>query len=427
MTSISAFEMAQKQFDMIAGLIHLDPEVAEILRWPQQEHIVRVPVLMDEGTVKIFSAYRVQHNSARGSTKGGMRFHPDETLDTVRALAMWMTWKCAVVGLPRGGAHGGANIDPSSLSPAEKERFVRGMVRRLHRVIGEGVDVLAPDVGTTPQMMGWIVDEYSTILGKYAPGVATGKPVGSGGTQGRTDAIGFGVACTIQEAMKHFEMDSNKAKAAFQGFGDIAQHAAITFSEQLGGRVECVSYWDRKDHKSYTVSKEDGVNVRYLMSITDQYGCIDKDLASQENYCIEDGDAWISKDVDILVPAALEGQINVKNVNFISERVRIIAEGANGPVTLEADEFLTSRKIHIIPDFLCSSGGMICSYLEEVQCKVEHYWSREAVLSEIKRIIIDSYRDTIALSEREAVTPRDAAYMIAVERVVKAMQLRGQI
>ena len=427
MTGTSAFEIAQKQFDTIAELIQLDPDVADILRWPEQEHVVRVPVLMDEGTVKVFSAFRVQHNSARGSTKGGMRFHPSESLDTVRALAMWMTWKCAVVGLPRGGAHGGANLDPSSLSPAEKERFARGMVRKLHRVIGEGVDVLSPDVGTTPQTMGWIVDEYSTIFGRSAPGVATGKPIEYGGSQGRIEAGGFGVASTIYESMNRLKMDPEKSTAAFQGFGNIAQHAALAFSEQIGGRVVCVSYWDRRDRSSYTVSKEDGVNVRHLISITDQYGCIDKDLAHKENYLIEDGDAWLCKDVDILVPAEREGQLHAGNISSISERVRVIAEGVNGPITPEVDEALFARNILVIPDFLCNSGGIICSYLEEVQGKTEHYWSKDSVLSEIKRIIVDAYADLVAMCKREGVTPRNAAYMIAIERVVKAMQLRGQI
>lgn len=427
MTAMNAFEMAQRQFDNVSALIQLDPQVAEILRWPEEEHKVKVPVVMDDGTLRAFFAFRVQHNAARGPTKGGVRFHTSETLDTVRALAMWMTWKCAVVGLPRGGAYGGASLDPATLTSTEKERFVRGMVRKLHRVIGEGVDVLAPDVGTTPQMMGWIVDEYSTILGRYAPGVATGKPKGGGGSQGRTEAGGFGVAATINESMNHFRMNPERSTAAFQGFGNIAQYAAIAFSEQQGGRVACVSYWDRDDRKSYTISKEDGVNARFLMSITDQYGCIDKDLARQENYVVEDGDAWLSKDVDILVPAALEAQINAGNVNSISEKVRIVAEAANGPITPEADESLSARKVHVIPDFLCNSGGLICSYLEEVQSKAGHYWSREAVLSEVKRIMIDSYADLITMCEREKVTPRSAAYMIAIDRVVKAMQLRGQI
>lgn len=427
MTGINAFQMAQSQFDAIAGLINLDPQVAEILRWPEQEHVVRVPVVMDDGSIRTFTAYRVQHSTACGSTKGGIRFHPSETLDTVRALAMWMTWKCAVVGLPRGGAKGGANLDPATLSIQEKERFVRGMVRKLIHVIGEGKDVLSPDVGTTPQMMGWIVDEYSTIQGRFASSVATGKPLGSGGTKGRTEASGFGVAYVLQEALKHFKMDPNQCKAGFQGFGNIAQYAALMFSEQMGGQVECISYWDRNDRTSHTISKEGGLNIRYLLSITDQYGSVDKDLAQKENYCVEDGDAWLSKDVDILIPAALEGQINIGNFNSISEKVRIVAEGANGPITPDAEESLAARNIHVIPDFLCNSGGVVCSYLEEVQCKADHYWSKEYVLSEVRRILTEAYMELIAMCERETVSPRNAAYMIAVDRVVTAMQLRGQI
>lgn len=423
---MNAFEMALKHLDTVAGLIQLDPDVLESLRCPEQEHAVKVPVMLDDGTFRTFIAYRVQHNTACGPSKGGLRFHPNETLDTVRALAMWMTWKCAVIGLPRGGAHGGAGLDPRVLSDAEKERFVRGMVRKLYPVIGEGVDVLAPDVGTTPQMMGWIVDEYSTIHGRYTPSVATGKPLGGGGSQGRTESGGYGVAVTIHEAMRHLRMSPEHTSAAFQGFGNLAQHAALTFSEQLGGRVECVSYWDRHDRASHSISKAGGVNVRYLISITDQFGCIDKDLALRESYLVEGGDAWLSKDVDVLVPAALEGQIHAENADSISGRVRIIAEGANSAISAEVEAGLMARNIHVIPDFLCNSGGLVCSYLEEVQCKAELYWSREAVLSEIRRIMTDAYMEMTALCEREKVAPRTAAYMIALNRIVKAMQLRGQ-
>lgn len=427
MMQLNAFEMAQVRLDAVAELVHLDPHVAKSLKSPEQEHTVKVQLMMDDGQRREVYAYRVQHNSAKGSTKGGIRFHPAETLDTVRALAMWMTWKCAVVDLPRGGAKGGAPLDPATLSISEKERFVRGMTRKLYPVIGEGVDVLAPDVGTTPQMMGWIVDEYSVISGKYSPGVATGKPLSGGGSQGRTEAGGFGVTTTIRQAMKHLKIDPEKSTIAIQGFGNIAQYAGLGMIEQLGARVVCVSNWDREDRKAYTVSKADGVNVRYLMSITDQFGSINKRKAVEAGYLFEDGDKWISKDVDVLIPAALEGQINQETVRSMSEKVKIVAEGANGPVTPDADAELNSRKVHLIPDFLCNAGGIITSYLEEVQCKAEHWWSKDAVLSEVDRILSDSYLAMLAMSERETVSTRNAAYMIALDRVVRAMEMRGQI
>jgi glutamate dehydrogenase (NAD(P)+) len=427
MKQLNAFEMAQAQLEDIAKLINLDPQVTESLKWPEQEHKVKVQLTMDDGLSRVFFAYRIQHNTARGPSKGGLRFHPAESMDSLRALAMWMTWKCAVVDLPRGGAKGGALLDPSSLTTLEKERLVRGITRKLYPVIGEGVDVMAPDVGTTPQMMGWIVDEYSAIKGKYSPGVVTGKPLGGGGSQGRTESGGFGVAVTIREAMKHLNIDPEKSKAAFQGFGNIAQYAALELTENLGVKVSCVSNWNRDDRMAYTVSKMDDVNVRFLMSITDQYGSINKKLALEAGYLFEDGEAWLSKDVDVLVPSAMEGQINQENVSAISEKVRIVAEGANGPVTLEADAALNERKVHIIPDFLCNAGGVTSSYLEEVQCKAEHWWSKDTVLAEVDRIMKDAYYSMIAMSEREKVSTRKAAFMIAIERVVRAMELRGQL
>jgi glutamate dehydrogenase/leucine dehydrogenase len=237
----NAFEMAQRQFDHVAGLLKLDPQVAEFLRWPMREYHFRIPVRMDDGTIRVFEGFRVQHNDARGPNKGGIRFHPAETIDTVRALSMWMTWKCAVADIPLGGGKGGVIIDPATLSTSEKERLVRGYIDQIWTNIGPRQDVPAPDVGTTPQMMGWMMDEYSKLSGQYTPGVITGKPLGSGGSLGRTEATGFGVIHTVREAMKHLGMDPKKSTAAIQGFGNVAQYAAIGFIEHLGGRVVCVS------------------------------------------------------------------------------------------------------------------------------------------------------------------------------------------
>ena len=422
---INAFTMAQSQFDHVAGQLNLDPQVAEILRWPAREFKFMIPVHMDDGSIRVFFGYRVQHNDARGPSKGGIRFHPSETLDTVRALAMWMTWKTAVADIPLGGGKGGVPVDPATISMTEKERLCRGWVDQMWRNIGPRQDVPAPDVGTTPQMMGWMMDEYSKMVGQYTPGVITGKPVGGGGSLGRTEATGFGVIYAVREAMKHLKLDPTKSVAAVQGFGNVSQYASIGFTELLGGTVACVSYWDREDRKAYTVSHPQGVNARFLQSITDQYGSIDKDKAREAGYLIEDADAWIAKDVDVLIPAALEGQITGESVRCISDRVRLVAEGANGPTTPEADEVLKSNGVFVIPDFLCNAGGVTVSYFESVQNDMNFYWTREEVLQRLDTKMTQAFNSVLEMSEGEGVFMRDAAYMVAIDRVVKAMQLRG--
>jgi glutamate dehydrogenase (NAD(P)+) len=375
----------------------------------------------------VFFGYRVQHNDARGPNKGGIRFHPSETLDTVRALAMWMTWKCAVADIPLGGGKGGVPVDPATLSLAEKEKLCRGWVDQMWRNIGPRQDVPAPDVGTTPQMMGWMMDEYSKLTGQFTPGVITGKPLGGGGSLGRTEATGFGVIYTVREAMKHLKLDPSKCVAAAQGFGNVSQYAAIGFNELLGGKVVCVSYWDREDRASYTVSKEKGIDPRFLQSITDQYGSIDKDKARKAGYTIEDGDAWISKDVDVLLPGALEGQITAETVKRVSDRVRIVAEGANGPTTPEADEVLKKNGVFVIPDFLCNAGGVTTSYFEGVQNDMNFYWTKDEVLQRLDTKMTQAFHSVLEMSEGEKVFMRDAAYMVAIKRVVTAMELRGWI
>ncbi len=423
----NAFQMAQQQFDEVAEQLDLDPDVREILRWPTREFRFQVPVRMDSGAIRTFQGFRVQHSDARGPSKGGIRFHASETIDTVRALAMWMTWKCAVVDIPLGGGKGGVVVDPATLSPTEKERLCRGWVGQIYRNIGPRQDVPAPDVGTTPQMMGWMMDEYSKLVGEYTPGVITGKPLGGGGSLGRTEATGFGVIFTIREAMKHLKMDPAKTTAAFQGFGNVSQYAAIGYHKFLGGKVICVSYWDREDRTSYTVTKEDGIDPVFLQSITDQYGSISKDKAKAYGYKIEDGDAWIEKDVDVLVPAALEGQINGETVKKVSDQVKIVAEGANGPTTPEADAVFEKNGVFVIPDFLCNAGGVTVSYFESVQNDMNYYWSKEEVLDKLDFKMTSAFQSVLDLSAGEKVYMRDAEYMVAIGRVVKAMELRGWI
>jgi glutamate dehydrogenase (NAD(P)+) len=423
--TINAFKMAQSQFDRVAGQLNLDSQVAEMLRWPTREYKFMIPVRMDDGSIRVFFGYRVQHNDARGPSKGGIRFHPSETLDTVRALAMWMTWKTAVADIPLGGGKGGVAVDSATLSVTEQEKLCRGWIDQIWREIGPRQDVPAPDVGTNPRMMGWMMDEYSKLVGYYTPGVITGKPVGGGGSLGRTEATGYGVIYCVREAMKHLKIDPAKSVAAIQGFGNVSQYAAIGFTELLGGTVACVSYWDREDRAPYTVSNPKGVDPRFLKSITDVYGTIDKDKAKEAGYLIEDANAWITKDVDVLIPAALEGQINAETVKCISDRVRLVAEGANGPTTPEADETFKQRGIFVIPDFLCNAGGVTVSYFESVQNDMNYYWTRDEVLQRLDTKITQAFESVLEMSESQKVYMRDAAYMVAIDKVVKAMELRG--
>ncbi len=422
---INAFTMAQSQFDHVAGLLNLDPQVAEMLRWPTREFKFMIPVHMDDGSIRVFFGYRVHHSDARGPAKGGIRFHPAETMDTVRALAMWMTWKTAVADVPLGGGKGGVAVDPATLSITEQEKLCRGWIDQIWHSIGPRQDVPAPDVGTNPRMMGWMMDEYSKLVGVYTPGVITGKPVGGGGSLGRTEATGFGVIFAVREAMQHLKIDPEKSVAAIQGFGNVSQYAAIGFTELLGGKVACVSYWDRDDRAPYTVSHPAGVDPGYLQSITDVYGTVDKDRARQSGYIIEDGDEWIDKDVDVLIPGALEGQINAETVQRVSDRVRLVAEGANGPTTPEADEFFKRNGVFVIPDFLCNAGGVTVSYFEGVQNDMNYYWTRDEVLKRLDTKMTQAFGSVVEMAAGEGVFMRDAAYMVAIDRVVKAMELRG--
>jgi glutamate dehydrogenase (NAD(P)+) len=421
----NAFQIAQAQFDHVAGLLNLDPEVRELLRWPRREFKFQIPIHMDDGSQKVFFGYRIQHNDARGPTKGGIRFHPSETMDTVRALAMWMTWKCAVADIPLGGAKGGVAVDSATLSLKEKEQLCRGWVDAIYRNLGPRIDVPAPDVGTTPQMMGWMMDEYSKLIGQFTPGVITGKPIGGGGSKGRKEATGYGVIYNVREAMKHLKMDSTKATASLQGFGNVAQFAALGFTQQLGGKVVCVSYWDRTDKASHSVVSKKGLDIAFLQSITDEYGAINKAKATEAGYSIEAGDVWIEQDVDVLIPAALEGQVNEDSVKKISEKVKLVAEGANGPTTPGADVFMGKRGIFVIPDFLCNGGGVTVSYFESVQNDMNFYWTQQEVLERLDHKVTEAFHKVLKVSLAEKVNMRDAAYMVAIGAVVEAMEIRG--
>lgn len=424
--AFNPFEMAQAQFDHVAEILELDSATCELLRQPLREYHFSIPVHMSDGTVKVFRGFRVQHNDARGPSKGGIRFHPHETIDTVRALSMWMTWKCAVVDIPLGGAKGGVICDPHNLSPREQEQICRGWVRQLARDVGPLRDVPAPDVMTNAQHMLWMLDEYEAIHGAKFPGLITGKPVGMGGSLGRTEATGYGVVYTVREALKELNINPAKTTAAVQGFGNVAQYA-IELYEKLGGKVVCVSCWDQADQKSYTYKKADGVNLAALQGITDHFGGIDKKKAKDLGYEILDGGAWIEMDVDILFPSAIENQITGENVNKIKGSVKLVAEGANGPTTPEADKVLAARGIFLIPDFLANAGGVTCSYFEQVQSNMNYFWEKEEVLEKLDTKMTSAFHAVSDLARKRKLYMRDAAYVIAVNRVAQACRDRGWV
>jgi glutamate dehydrogenase (NAD(P)+) len=337
---------------------------------------------------------------------------------------MWMTWKCAVVDIPLGGGKGGVVCDPHNLSLREQESICRGFVRRMGRNMGPHLDVPAPDVMTSAQHMLWMLDEFEAIHGTKQPGFITGKPIGVGGSQGRTEATGFGLVFTLREAMKELNIRPGDTTASVEGFGNVAQHA-IRLYHQIGGRTTCVSCWDQEDQTSYAFRRQDGIDLDELLGITDRYGGIDKAKAKALGYEVLPGSAWLEQDVDILIPAALENEITEENVHRISKQVRIVAEGANGPTTPEADGVLEQRGIFVIPDLLANAGGVTCSYFEQVQSNTNYYWDKDEVLSKLDIKMTAAFVAVSELARTRKLFMRQAAYMIAVDRVARACRDRG--
>ncbi len=423
-TPYNPFQVAQSQFDKVAAVLELDEGVRELLRQPMREYQFTIPVRMDDGTVQVFKGFRVQHNDARGPAKGGIRFHPMETIDTVRALSMWMTWKCSVVDIPLGGGKGGVICDPHHLSQREQEQICRGWIRQIVKNVGPISDVPAPDVMTNGQHMLWMLDEFEAIHGGRYPGFITGKPVGMGGSLGRTEATGFGVVYTLREALKVLGLPLDRTVASVQGFGNVAQYAAQLYT-QLGGTVVAISCWDQADKVSYTFRKKGGVCLQELRGIADKFGGIDKNRARDLGYEKMPGEAWLEQEVDILLPAALENQINRGNVGKIAKSVKVVAEGANGPTTPEADEVLKERGVFVLPDFLTNAGGVTCSYFEQVQCNANYFWEKDEVLAKLDTKMTSAFAAVNELASRQKLFMRDAAYMIAINRVAEAVRLRG--
>ncbi|MCL2366824.1 MAG: Glu/Leu/Phe/Val dehydrogenase [Oscillospiraceae bacterium] len=425
-TTYNPYENAQIQFDNVAKSLGLDGGMCEFLRVPQKELHFTIPVKMDNGTTKTFQGFRVKHNIARGPAKGGIRFHPHETADTVRALAMWMTWKCATVDIPLGGGKGGIICDPPSLSAGEMERLCRGYVRQIWNQLGHEADIPAPDVGSNPQCMLWMMDEYETITGAHYPGVITGKPVGMGGSLGRTEATGYGCIYVLKSLLNLKGIVPESTTASMQGFGNVAEYAARMYTE-LGGKVIAISCWNQADSKAYTFRKADGCDIVQLVGIKDAFGSIDKEKAMELGYEVLPGDAWITQDVDILMPCALENQITPAVFPSISKQVKILMEGANGPTTPDCDPLIKDRGITVLPDFLANAGGVTCSYFEQVQNNMNYYWDKVEVLEKLEYAMTKAFRAVHELSETKSLYMRDAAYVIAIERVANAVKLRGWI
>ncbi|MBQ2730599.1 MAG: Glu/Leu/Phe/Val dehydrogenase [Clostridia bacterium] len=418
------FENAQTQFDRVAELLQLDEGTRQLLRQHRQEIHFTIPVKMDDGTTKVFKAFRMIHNDSRGPGKGGIRFHPHETADTVRALSMWMTWKCAAVDIPLGGAKGGVICDPRTMSAGEQERLCRGYIRRLKSLVGYNIDVPAPDVMTNGQHMMWMLDEYESVTGQRFPGMITGKPVGHGGSLGRTEATGYGVVYCLRECLKNMDIDITKTSASIQGFGNVAEYAARLYTE-LGGKVVAVSCWNAEDKTAYTFRKADGCDPAALAAIKDSFGSIDKAKAIELGYEVLPGDAWLSQDVDILIPAALENQITPEVFPNISKQVKIICEAANGPTTPDCDALIEKAGITLIPDFMCNAGGVTCSYFEQVQGNMNYFWTKEEVLEKLENAMTRAFQNIYDLAKEQNLYMRDAAYVIAIKRVAAAVKARG--
>ena len=420
------YENAQAQFDHVAEMLELDQATRELLRQPRQEFHFTIPVKMDDGSTKIFKAFRMIHNDSRGPGKGGIRFHPHETPDTVRALSMWMTWKCAVVDIPLGGAKGGVICDPRTMSKGEQERLCRGYIRRLHSLVGHNIDVPAPDVMTNGQHMMWMLDEYESVTGQRFPGMITGKPVGLGGSLGRTEATGFGVIFCLRECLKNMNIDITKTSASIQGFGNVAEYAARMYT-QLGGKLLAVSCWNAEDKVAYTFRKMDGCDPAELAGIKDSFGSIDKEKAIALGYEVLPGDAWLSQDVDILIPAALENQITPAVFPNISKQVKILCEAANGPTTPDCDQLIRDAGIMLIPDFLSNAGGVTCSYFEQVQGNMNYFWQKEEVLEKLESAMTHAFQNVYDLAQEKNLYMREAAYVVAINRVVNAVKVRGWV
>ena len=410
--SINPWKVAQQQFDLAADKLSLDPGLRRVLRQPRRELTVHFPVKMDDGSVRVFTGYRVHHNIVRGPAKGGIRYHQDVSLDEVKALAMWMTWKCAVVGIPYGGGKGGVIVDPKKLSMKELEALTRRFTTEIEVLIGPERDIPAPDVNTNAQVMAWMMDTYSMHQGHTVPGVVTGKPISLGGSEGRTEATVRGTVFCIVEATRHLEMNLAKARVAIQGFGNAGSIAARLISDE-GATVVAVS------DSTGGIHNPAGLDVTRVVNWKKEHGTVQgfpgaKDISNME---------VLEVDCEILIPAALENQITSRNAANI--KAMIVAEAANGPTTPEADVELARRGVFMIPDILCNAGGVTVSYFEWVQDLNRDHWSEAVVNDKLRGIMTRAFAETLAIAKREECDMRIAAYLLAVQRVADATSMRG--
>ncbi|HIC88071.1 MAG TPA: Glu/Leu/Phe/Val dehydrogenase [Anaerolineae bacterium] len=409
------FQIAQQQLDEAAEILKLEPALHEMLRWPMRELHFTIPVRMDSGEVRVFHGFRVQYNDARGPAKGGIRFHPLETIDTVRALAAWMAWKTAVVDIPLGGGKGGVICNPKEMSTGELERLSRGYMRRVAYFIGDDVDVPAPDVYTDPQIMAWMRDEYEAIIGRQVPGVITGKPIPLGGSLGRGDATARGGVYTVREAAKVLGLDLRRATGAIQGYGNAGSFAHKLATELLGMKIVAVS-----DSKG-GIYNPDGLDYEQVLAHKQRTGSVihfpgTRPISNEE---------LLEMDVAVLFPAALEEVITGENAPRV--KAKIVAELANGPTTPEADKILHEAGIYVIPDFLCNAGGVTVSYFEQVQNASNFYWPEHEVHQRLDEKMTAAFHAVHKMAQEKNVHNRLAAYLVAVARVAEAMKLRGWV
>lgn len=412
MQALNPWENALKQLDAAARLLHLDKNMHEVLRVPKRVLTVSIPVRMDDGRVKVFVGHRVQHNDARGPFKGGIRYHPDVTLDEVKALAMWMTWKCAVVDVPFGGGKGGIACDPKSMSIQELERLTRRYAYMISDIIGPYVDIPAPDVYTGPREMAWFMDTYSALKGSITPSIITGKPINIGGSQGRTEATGLGTAICAREAAKKMNININGARVVIQGFGNAGTYAA-RFLKDMKASIVAVS-----DSKG-GVYNPDGFDVDVLIEYKQRNGAVKGFPNSREI----SNKGLLELECDILVPAAYENQITAENANNV--KAKVIAEAANGPTTPEADEILAKKGKLVVPDILANAGGVTVSYFEWVQNLTRDYWSYEKVTTMLEDKMVKAFNSVYKTAEEYKVDMRNGSMVLAVSRVVDAIKSRG--
>jgi glutamate dehydrogenase (NAD(P)+) len=408
----SALQVALEQYDRAADKLDLGPSVRQVLRWPKREVTVHFPVQLDNGSSQLFTGYRVWHNLARGPAKGGIRFHPQSDLQEIRALAMLMTWKCACVKIPYGGAKGGVACDPKTLSRRELERLTRRYTTEISDMIGPDSDIAAPDVNTDAQVMAWIMDTYSMHRGYSVTGVVTGKPVSIGGSEGRQEATGRGVVYTIQEAAKAVDLDLSGARVVVQGFGNAGQ-AAARFIAELGAKVIGVS-----DSRG-AVFNGDGLDLALVTRHKQETGSV---AGAPRTRPVDDAEL-LELECDILIPAALEGVLTEANAAGV--HARIVAEAANGPTTPQADAILRERGVMVIPDILCNAGGVTVSYFEWVQDREEFFWSIDEINARLRRVMVRSFEDVLRTSIEHDIDLRLAAYMLSVSRVAEATLTRG--